>query len=211
MPIDPTIFGEENFLASDYLLSIENNTTNLINQDQAAPTPKANICHEQTPNNILTPRKTILSPLPFPTVVKARKRVNAKHSATSTAIPLKADLENCRKTRKRDASPTKKRQSRNIKNQKPLQNFLVQMKKFRLPRGRRKFRNLLRQAQAQATNGIWKIFVTTATMISPTKEHEACFICNESGNNEAWYGCRGCGQWAHKDYSGADAPAIISM
>ncbi|KAF2890171.1 hypothetical protein ILUMI_16002 [Ignelater luminosus] len=46
MPIVPTVFGEENFLASDYLLGTKNDTVTAMNdstakrmnQDQATPT-----------------------------------------------------------------------------------------------------------------------------------------------------------------------------
>ncbi|KAF2882880.1 hypothetical protein ILUMI_23290 [Ignelater luminosus] len=39
-----------------------------------------------------------------------------------------------------------------------------------------------------------------------TKEQETCFICKEFGKNEVWYRGRNCGQWAHKECSGVDAP-----
>lgn len=37
-------------------------------------------------------------------------------------------------------------------------------------------------------------------------EGETCLICAESGKNEIWYRCIGCGGWIHKLCSGYDKP-----
>ncbi|KAF2885147.1 hypothetical protein ILUMI_21023 [Ignelater luminosus] len=144
MPIDPTVFEEEDFLASDYstldtengIVTVMNNSTaNPMNQDQtpseanslpgkSAQVQNTTVLLSEFTNplpgssNILTPSKSIVFPLTLPTATKARKRANTKqHSAILTATPLKADLVNKKRKERKTVkhSQQKKRQLKNIK------------------------------------------------------------------------------------------------
>ncbi|XP_063911278.1 uncharacterized protein LOC135128298 [Zophobas morio] len=242
MPIDPTIFGEEDFLASDYLLSTSNDTVtvsndstaNLIHQDEGTPTPEINNnlpgSSAQTqplpgPSNILTPSKTILSPLPLPTATKTRKRSHMKqHSAILTASPLKADLESKEKKKNdklsKDNKKTDKKKT-HITNKKIKQPKNIKTSKIasrpssssdeEIVASKRK-KKMYSKSSTSSSNSTDEQDVdnicddNSDDDISVSHEQETCFICEEFGKNEVWYRCRCCGQWAHKDCSGADAP-----
>nr|XP_023014921.1 uncharacterized protein LOC111504565 isoform X1 [Leptinotarsa decemlineata]XP_023014922.1 uncharacterized protein LOC111504565 isoform X2 [Leptinotarsa decemlineata] len=138
VPITPSIFGEEDFFASDYLLA--NNTDLVINdsipntsnqnretgEDTSEPETSNQLQNTipppemdnslSGPSNILTPSKIILFPLPLPTATKATKRVKTKqHSAILTATLVKEELEI--KGKKKECQDKTIQEYQGIKNQ----------------------------------------------------------------------------------------------
>ncbi|KAF2886519.1 hypothetical protein ILUMI_19654 [Ignelater luminosus] len=182
MPIDPTLFGEEDFLASRYRLGTENDTVtvmnhsaaNLMNQDQATLSPDAN----NMPGICTQTRKTVKK-----TVRKLRRR--------------------------RQTSSTRKDSPRISRNQKIALEFSSLDKEVLTSK---KKNYIYSKSPTSSSSSIDDQHLENICDedsnhdISPTNEQETCFICNEFGKNKVWYRHRGCGQWSHKDCSGADAP-----
>lgn len=129
------VFGEEDFLASDYLLGNKNDTVTVLNDSTGSlmeqneantyaevnnlPGTSAQVQNTlplseftnppQGPFNLWTPSKSILSPLPFPMAKNTRKGANTKqHSTILTATPLKSDLENKERKKKEKLSKDSK-------------------------------------------------------------------------------------------------------
>lgn len=143
-PINPSIFGDEDFLASNYLLDTRNSSTTLIDSaitnnpldqndttdqeitDQVATTPAidnqpgpSTSVHTQRDQEASTSEVvslTILSPLPLPKATS--NRMNSKqHSAIFTATPMKQILENKKRKREEKQLKLRKKQTRNINKQ----------------------------------------------------------------------------------------------
>lgn len=311
-PIDPNIFGEEDFLASNYLLGTRNdsvtvmdspNTINPLDQnetmdqvqtdqaatapevnslsgtstsvqtqidrpttapevnslpgpsatvqtvrDQAATAPEVNslpgtstsvqitanlsdITNILPEENIIivTPSKTILSPLPLP---KTTKRASTKqHSAILTATPMKEVLEkklkkkeekqlklNQKVTKNMNKSTYQKTNTKTNKKTKKKTMKTTQKKNIGIDIKKRQRKNTISKSTEDFSSSDEEILSTkrkklplkspessTTDEASP-KNKETCSICKEFGKNEVWYRCRSCGRWTHEECSGADSP-----
>ncbi|KAF2878883.1 hypothetical protein ILUMI_27288 [Ignelater luminosus] len=142
-------------LGTNTVTVMNDSTVNLMNKDQATPTPKSDNLPGTTahienttvflseltnslsgPSSILTPSKTILFPFLLPTATKARKRANTKqYSAILTATSLKGNLENKEIKRNeklsKDSWKTDKKKI-NIANKKTVQEYQETKDRFRI-------------------------------------------------------------------------------
>ncbi|KAJ8949557.1 hypothetical protein NQ318_016187 [Aromia moschata] len=249
-PINPNVFGEEDFLASDYLTGSEHQNIPLIIDDSAVGVTNHDqnqstyIQHKQNlletnapvaaitlpeinaspgPSSILQLSKTILSPLPSLPAPTSKKNTGTKqHSAILTASPMKATLEE--KSKKREKKLKKVKQETSRKNKK----IVTKIQKTRSKKNHRKpvssddtdtssdekFLAAKKKKMYSKSTIVWSDSSDEENLQNlfddsdddnPTAKEEKCCVCKEFGKNEMWFRCRGCGQWAHKDCSGADS------
>ncbi|KAJ8939093.1 hypothetical protein NQ318_003206 [Aromia moschata] len=174
------------------------------------------------PSSILQLSKTILSPLPSLPAPTSKKNTGTKqHSAILTASPMKATLE---ESKKREKKLKKVKQETSRKNKK----IVTKIQKTRSKKSHRKpvssddtdtssdekFLAAKKKKMYSKSTIVWSDSSDEENLQNlfddsdddnPTAKEEKCCVCKEFGKNEIWFRCRGCGQWAHKDCSGADS------
>lgn len=149
-----------------------------------------------------------LAPLPGPSTSRASKSRAKQHSEIFTSTPLKTQLEvkEEKRQRKKQDDVLKKLGTKK-KSTKPKKVVKRPVKKTNLPAKKKPcVRNLRIDDSESESCDETQLCDDDELDDVDLEDNNTCLVCGEFGrDNEIWYRCVSCGNWAHSECSGWDS------
>ncbi|KAL1516473.1 hypothetical protein ABEB36_000382 [Hypothenemus hampei] len=217
-PLNPKVFSEEDFVAAEILQSefitvqdcIESISANTVQDIRSIPSTSKQIDPlnpesvivltpqtEEASHKVSTIQDFIKLPEKAP-VCNTRQGRKKQHATVLTSTPIKKVL-----IEKENKKITKSQQNKQKGKEKQECENKSQAKKTKVQK------KGLKRAKTQVLQESNDTLASDINIKESYQDNDSedvgntCLICNEFGrNNEMWYRCTSCGQWAHADCTG---------
>lgn len=196
-PVNPNVFSDEDFLASDTLKDSETLEVNSAVQGRNERSPSPNISL-QTANKTNVSGKpnisfTELMPIPGPSNTQKKTLRRKQHSEILTSTPFKEifqQKENRRASKTSEQTAPMKKSKRDMKGNTK-----------KMPAKRR----ICKEASSSSDESADENELCDDDELDDAAPNEYCIICNEFGKDgELWFRCTICGRWVHQECSGCE-------